>query len=207
VTNIEDYLASETWYLQPDKINDNFGKIFDSVDVRIITSQNSQTDGGFTGKIKSVLFEVGGSFGKSKTESHEVNRNLAIQGMLRCILEKETEICDFNHALENGQSPSTKICFKGKARFCVDPKDDNNIIVNGLVGDRKFRCNCSVKYFEKLSSSRFKSILQAMDLIEDEYLDIFFVGTTVLDTKKILLLDASYIGGTNKDLTDLYKLK
>jgi len=212
MSNIEKYRASETWYLQPDKIRDNFGKIFDFDNVKLTTSNNRQIRGGLSATISSGFAKVVAGLGKGSTSCQEVNRDLAVQGMLRWILEEEDEICNLNRILENRLIPSNKIYFEGKAKFHYDPEDDKNIIVKGLVSGRKFHCNCSSKYFESLSSSRFKSLLQAMDIIEEEFLDIIFIGTifkpsTILESNKILLLDAIYIGGTNKDLTDLYKIK
>lgn len=212
MSNLDKYLASETWYLQPDKTRDKFGKIFDSKSVTMNTSTNGQGDRKISAEFKIPIFKVSSSFENGNTSHEEVIRDLAVQGMLRWILEDENGRSDLNCILEKGLIPSNKIYFDGKAKFCYDPNDNKNIIVEGLVTGRKFICNCSSKYFESLSSSRFKSILHAMDIIEEEYLDIFFIGTifkqsTIFDSNKILLLDAIYIGGANKDLTDLYKIK
>lgn len=216
----KDYFG-DTWYLQTDKIEDMYGKVVGRVEEQIITQKNEVQRSSVGTKIslgnmlKYLLldFNIDAGLAKEHADSNEVIQKLSSHEKLRIVLralEREGLRCDLNEILRQNKKITYYVRFEGKANFALSEEDPSIVFVRGKVENQKFVCLCSEKYFTQISSSVFKTLIFAKDLLKTEFLNVFCIGTVMgqpVGEEESLILSLFYIGGSTKDIHSIYMEK
>ena len=217
----ETALLGDTWYFQEDQINDMYGKTVKWIEKERIKEKGASST--VTAKVGLNLGEIlkwlgfsvaveGGLEHESACSTKVIQELPPYQKLLIIFkrFEKESMLCDLNKTLA-GNSASAKY-FYCKATIHLAIKDDNPdmCVVKGKVEKSDFKTYCSKKYFTRLSSSIFEILLDAMEIIGNEKLEVFCIGTLMSPIKKpedLLALKFYYIQGKTEDIHDLFKNK
>ena len=200
-------LFGTTYYLQPDKINDLYGKMAGEVVEKII-SQEKETLGGAVesetslGKVVTWLgldAKISVDLTKEKATSNEVIKELSFENKLLIALnalERKGECCNLNEMLGQHKEPKKYVYFEGGANFSPIKENTELFLVGGIVENYKFRSFCSKEFIFSNSIRYYLSTLSDEKGTDEEgVLKVFCVGFIMFSREKNLDLTLYYIGG------------
>lgn len=210
-------LKGETWYLQPNKIEDMYGIAVGTIEIeRRLSSQNDtitniSVDMGIKDPLHIFPFkaEVSPKYTKRNGKTIVITQQMPPTKKIEIamdIFERQNLVSNLNEISTNGGKIKPYVYFKGKARFTIDQKNPKLVLVDGVVENIKFESTCSIEYIERISASLFQDLIDACKQMPKAYLPVFCVGNAIWQLENgSLKLSLYYIGGSIEEINYIYK--